>query len=96
MCRCMIIHIEIARECDYSYMRTTLIIDDGLFRELKKRAAEERRTLSEVTLEALQRGLGDRRPPRQRRPVKLTSFAMGKPAVDIADRDQLYEILDRR
>jgi len=27
--------------------------------------------------------------------VKLRSFAMGKPAVDLADRSQLFDLLDR-
>ena len=77
------------------HMRTTIVMDDLLFRELKKRAAEENRTLSDVTQEALRRGLL-RRPaaPRSTR-VRLPSFAMGKPAVDLADRDQLLDILDR-
>jgi plasmid stability protein len=76
-------------------MRTTLVIDDDLFRELKTRAAEERRTLSEVTREVLRRGLA--RPEAARRPkrVKLRSFAMGKSAVDLADRNQLFDLLDR-
>ncbi len=77
-------------------MRTTLIIDDNLFRELKKRAAEQGCTLSKVTQEALRHGLHERKPTRPPRPPKLPSFAMGRPAVDLADRDQLYEILDRR
>jgi hypothetical protein len=75
-------------------MRTTLVIDDALFRELKKRAAEENRTLSDVTQEALRRGLR-RVPTRRKTRAKLPSFAMGKPAVDLADRDQLFDILDR-
>ena len=78
------------------HMRITLIIDDDLFRELKKRAAEQRRTLSEVTQDALRRGLHERKPTRPPKPAKLPSFAMGKPAVNLADRDQLYQILDRR
>jgi hypothetical protein len=76
-------------------MRTTLVIDDALFRELKKRAAEENRTLSQVTEEALRRGLARRPTSRPPVRVKLRSFAMGKPRVDLADRDQLFEILDR-
>jgi predicted transcriptional regulator len=77
------------------HMRTTIVIDDELFRELKRRAAEERRTLSEVTQEALRRGLLRR--PATRRPTraKLPAFAMGKPAVDLADRNQLLDTLDR-
>ena len=76
-------------------MRTTIIIDDALFRELKKRAAAENRTLSEVTQEALRRGLARPAPPHRPARVKLPSFAMGKPTVDLADRNQLFDLLDR-
>jgi hypothetical protein len=76
-------------------MRTTLVIDDELIRELKRRAAEENRTLSDVTQETLRRGLARARPSRRRRRVKVPTFAMGEPRIDVADRDQLYEILDR-
>lgn len=77
------------------HMRTTLVIDDQLFRQLKKRAAEEGRTLSEVTQEVLRRGLAPRKPARRAKRVTLRSFAMGKPAVDLADRNQLFDLLDR-
>jgi hypothetical protein len=79
----------------FFHMRTTIVIDDALFRELKKRAAEEKRTLSEVTQEALRRGLTRPAPAGRPARVKLPSFAMGKPAVDLADRDQLFDLLDR-
>ena len=77
------------------HMRTTLIIDDQLFRELKKRAAEEKRSLSEVTQEALRLGLAKRQRTRQVKRIKLRAYSMGKPLVDVADRNRLYEILDR-
>ena len=77
------------------HMRTTLVIDDLLFRELKKRAAEERRSLSAVTQEVLRRGLTRSEPARRPKRVKLRSFAMGRPAVDLAARDQLFDLLDR-
>ncbi len=77
------------------HMRTTIVIDDELFRALKKRAAEENRTLSEVTQEALRRGLLPRPPASRSKRVRLPSFAMGKPAVDLADRSQLLDTLDR-
>lgn len=77
------------------HMRTTLVIDDELFRELKRRAAEEGRTLSAVTQDALRRGLARGRPARRPRRVRLPSFSMGRPSVDLADRNQLHEILDR-
>lgn len=77
------------------HMRTTLVIDEELFRELRRRAAEEGRTLSEVTQEALRRGLAPRETRRRPKRVKLPSFHMGKPLVDLADRNQLYDVLDR-
>lgn len=77
------------------HMRTTLVIDDELFRELKRRSAEEGRTLSAVTQEALRRGLVRRHVAGRRRRVRLRTFHMGKPSVDIADRNQLYDLLDR-
>lgn len=76
------------------HMRTTLIIDDELFRRLKRLAAQENRTLSEITQEVLRRGLQQPGKPR-RGAVKLPAFRMGRPLVDVADRDQLYEVLDR-
>jgi hypothetical protein len=76
-------------------MRTTLVIDDDLFRELKRQAADERRTLSEVTQEVIRRGLAHRRSPAAPRRVKLRSFSMGKPTVDLADRDQVLDVFDR-
>lgn len=76
-------------------MRTTLVIDDEVLRDLKRRAAEESRTLSAVTQEALRRGLTRPAPVRRPKRVKLRSFRMGKPAVDLADRNQLLDVLDR-
>jgi hypothetical protein len=78
-----------------THMRTTLVIDDELFRALKRIAAAENRTLSEVTQETLRRGLVRREAPRRRAHVKLASFSMGAPLVDLADRNQLYDVLDR-
>jgi hypothetical protein len=77
------------------HMRTTLVIDDDLFRRLKKLAAEQDRTLSEVTQEVLRRGLSRSRRATRPTPAALPAFSMGRPLVDVADRDQLYEVLDR-
>lgn len=78
------------------HMRTTLIIDDAVFRKLKTLAAEQGRTLSQVTQEVLQRGLDEPRSTVRRKAVKLPSFAMGAPRVDVADRDRLLDLLDDR
>lgn len=77
------------------HMRTTLVIDDALFRELKRRAAEQKRTLSQVTQETLRRGLAPVRSSKRRKRVRLPSFALGRPKVDLADRDQIFDVLDR-
>lgn len=43
-------------------MRTTLVIDDELLRQAKRRAAEQKLTVSDVVNEALRQSLG-RQPP---------------------------------
>jgi hypothetical protein len=74
-------------------MKTTLIIPDPVFRELKRRAAERGTTMSELTTELLRKGLADHRKPKRAPP--LPSFNMGwPPKVNIADRDALYEFFD--
>lgn len=77
------------------HMRTTLVINDALFRRMKRIAAEQGRILSDVTQEMLRRGLEPPRGPTRRKPVRLPTFSMGPPAMDVADRDALYEALDR-
>jgi hypothetical protein len=77
------------------HMRTTLVIGDALFRELKRRAAEQRRTLSGVTQDTLRRGLAAAAAPRRKKAGRRPAFAMGRLRVDLADRNQLYDVLDR-
>ena len=52
-------------------MRTTLRIDDALFREFKVLAARSHLTLAAVVEEALRRDLAARRHPKRRSPVRL-------------------------
>ncbi len=61
-------------------------------KELKKRAAETGQNLSETLAETLRKGL---QPARQRRKVrKLPTFNCGKVYVNVADRDQLYRVME--
>ncbi len=76
--------------------RTTLMLEEQVLRDLKRVAAEEGRTLSDVTLEVVQRGLRDRKNPRRSMVIRLPVFSMGRARVDIADRDRLYDLLDAR
>jgi hypothetical protein len=78
-------------------MRTTLNIEDGLIRRARHKAAEEGRTLTAVIEEALRALL--RRPARAGAAFQLrwvTRRGTRPPAVDVADRNALYERLDGR
>jgi hypothetical protein len=74
-------------------MKTTLIIPDPVFRDLKRQAAERGTTMSELTTELLRRGLADR--PKPKRLPPLPSFDMGREKVNVADRNALYETMEK-
>lgn len=75
-------------------MKTTLILPDHVVRELKRRAAQRGETLSAVVAEVLRRGLAQRDVPAELPP--LPTHRMGRPLVDIADRDALYRAMEGR
>ena len=62
-------------------MRTTLRIDDDLFRELKKRASSEGLTLSELVNLALRQSLTTEKRPR--RVFRQKTRDLGRPSFDI-------------
>lgn len=62
--------------------RTTLLLDPALHAELKKRAADEGRTLTEVVEQTLRRGL--QTPPARRTRRSLPSYDLGPWLVDPA------------
>lgn len=66
--------------------RTTLILDAALYAELKRRAAAEGRTLTEVTERTLRLGLAAHAAPRRTR-VSLPSYDLGPFLADPARRD---------
>ncbi len=76
------------------HMRTTLVIDDHLMRQLKAEAAREGRTMSDLVETSLRAMLG-RRPPKQKLPP-LPTFNSGGARVDVADRDALYQLMEGR
>lgn len=78
--------------CMVFHMKTTLVIPDPVFRDLKKRAAERDTTMSELVTEYLREGLRQR--PRPKKRVSLPSFSMGPPLIDITSRDEIYRVLD--
>jgi hypothetical protein len=76
------------------HMKTTLNIDDSVMAQLKREAARQRRTMSELVEAALRLMFqGQRRggplPP-------LPTFRSGGHLVDVADREALYQAMEGR
>jgi hypothetical protein len=74
--------------------RTTLVLDSSLYARLKKRAADEDRTLSEVVETALRLGLEALASGRRGR-VSLPSYELGPYLVDPARRESFGAIVSR-
>ncbi len=75
--------------------RTTLTIEDGLLRNIKKRAADEGRTVQEVVNDLLRQGLA--RSGRTAYALELPTWvAREQPGVDLLDRDKLFDVMDGR
>jgi Arc/MetJ family transcription regulator len=75
-------------------MKTTLNIDDTVMAEVKREAARQGRTMSELVESALRLLLRSQR--KQEKLVPLPTFHGGGALVDIADRDALYQAMEGR
>jgi hypothetical protein len=83
----------------YHMKRTTLILNERTFAHVKRIAAEERRTLSQIVDDMLRCGVEQRRQARKagrdgRKRLRLPSYRTGIPRVNVADRNTLYDFLD--
>lgn len=76
--------------------RTTLRIDDELLRRLRQRAADEGRTLQDVTNEVLRRGLDEGDRPSDYRLELETWETELRPGIDLTDRESLWDVMDGR
>lgn len=76
------------------HMKTTLNIDDTVMRRLKHEAARQGRTMSEMVETALRLLLEAQRERTSLPP--MPTFDSGGALVDIADRDELYDAMERR
>jgi len=76
------------------HMKTTLNIDDTVMAQLKREAARQKRTMSELVETAL-RGLFRSQRKRQDVPP-LPTFHSGGTLVDVTDRDALYQAMEGR
>jgi hypothetical protein len=74
--------------------RTTLVLEDACIESVREIAHREGRQLSEVVNELLAEGLQRRRETGQAQAFALPAFEMGRPWVDLADRDALESALD--
>lgn len=75
-------------------MKTTLDIADPLFRDAKRRAAEEGITLRALVERALRAHLAGKPGAKRRRYRWHVVRGRALPAVPIEDRDRLFDFLD--
>jgi hypothetical protein len=75
-------------------MKTTLNIDETVMAQLKREAARQRRTMSELVETALRLLFQSEKKPRQL--PRLPAFHSGGAMVDIADRNALYQAMEGR
>ena len=74
-------------------MKTTLVIEDGVMRKLKARAAQEGRTMSDLVETALRRMLEEQPVEQDLPPLPVMK---ARELVDISDRDTLYRAMEER
>jgi hypothetical protein len=76
------------------HMKTTLNIDDTVMAQLKREAARQKRTMSDLVETAL-RSLF-RSQQKHHAVPPLPTFHSGGTLVDVADRDALYQAMEGR
>ncbi|HSP97199.1 MAG TPA: ribbon-helix-helix domain-containing protein [Candidatus Dormibacteraeota bacterium] len=75
-------------------MKTTLVIDDHVMRKLKQEAAARRQTVSALVEAALRQYLAYKASAHEMPPLPCAD--LGAPAVDVADREALYQAMEGR
>lgn len=77
------------------HMKTTLNIDDQVMQRLREEAARQKRTMSELVEAALRRLL-DEDAAKEAPLLDLPRWNSGGTHVDVADRDELYRVMEGR
>ena len=77
-----------------SHMKTTLNIDDTVMTQLKREAARQGRTMSELVETALRNFFRSQKRPTELPPLPV--FHGGPELVDIADREALYRAMEEK
>jgi hypothetical protein len=73
--------------------RTTLDLDSSVLDQLRRRAHAERKSMGQLASERLAAALGDETPA-EPVPLAWPSRRMGKPKVELTDKDALWRALD--
>ncbi len=73
--------------------RTTLDLDSSVLQQLRSRARSEHKSMGQLASERLAVALSEDTPPRSA-PLRLPSRPMGKPKVDLRDKDAVWRALD--
>ena len=73
--------------------RTTLNLDPSVLKELRERSARERRSIGELASQLLARELREKGQPMP--PFSWVSRDLGRPAVDLEDKEALRAVLDQ-
>lgn len=75
-------------------VRTTIKTDDSVMRRLKREAARQGHTMSEMIGTAVRRLTNEQRPRAEFEP--LPTFSSGGALVDISDQGALYQAMEER
>ena len=70
-------------------MRTTLVLDDGLLRQVRRRAAERNLTVSDVVNEAIRESLG--RPAPAAPPYEMIAY--GRPSEQVSHEPADFAVI---
>ena len=75
------------------HMKTTLNIADAVFKRLKRESVRQGRTMSELVESALRQYFEGQSEATELPP--LPTFHGGAERIDVADRDALYDLMER-
>src|SRR6266536_2131542 len=78
------------------HIKTTLNIDDTVMNRLRREAARQRKTMSELVEAGLRLLFHSASQPKKKKLRPLPTWHGGKPRVDIADRNALYDFMEGR
>ena len=78
------------------HIKTTLNIDDTVMERLRREAARQNKTMSELVEGALRLLFHPSRPPRKGKLRPLPTFNSGGHRVDIDNRNALYQAMEGR